>query len=785
MSLENIKITYRSLRIGFCVRNGNIQDIITASKLNTLLWGGIYNPIIPVGAPDDLADKLVNFFQVDVLVPIVDTDEIKDFIKKHEWARFPLFYHSNQIITDDSFKIGHKKVSVLDVSHIFKKLWENEFKFSSKNKSNCAFVSWKPTDSDANVFNLIFGTYPEEKFSFKYPIHYKNALRARDVKIPKDKPIQTFLGSAINPILLTEHEIKRYGNTHVIAGVYIGDSDNFDDLISFWNIRACGSYITFLPKKSIKRFLPYIKAYISKIKKSPEFKNLPVVKIRFNGKTQADYKEIQKIIKPLEDKSRILEVGSVSHMWDQANIASYNVISEVSCPCNIETKYDRPQVTIQLLDKPFVKDEKVFFDQYFAVSFKSLIGVEEYTTGLPVLPDLNEWYARQMISDPYSIRVIKNYFGHCVSIITDVNKDIIGFNPISKIEIIKKVFERASITAKKSGAGLFAERLVALMGGIMGSARIFKITGVRKFIEDTNPLHQKTKHEIENIINDNGSFKKFENEFGLKGHTPMTLNEVFETMIEKNLLQTGVEVRCPKCSIKNWINLKDINENYSCEFCYEKSKFVETVEPIEIKSDEEIKKIDGIRWYYRLGGLLSKGDKQQGALPVILTLLYLGNKLHSGFSGESIQSTALELTYKKGSVEEKAETDLIIMDLSDSMAKEDIEILIGECKTGQQITKQQIDRLITVRELLQKSGIKCHLIFAKTKGSFSTSEIGQFKKLYNNGIKPLLFTSHELEKWWNDYKDFEVGRPDFKLPYKYPFTFDEIAENSAYIYKLY
>ena len=32
-----------------------------------------------------------------------------------------------------------------------------------------------------------------------------------------------------------------------------------------------------------------------------------------------------------------------------------------------------------------------------------------------------------------------------------------------------------------------AERLIALMGGVTGSATIFKITGVRKFIEETKP----------------------------------------------------------------------------------------------------------------------------------------------------------------------------------------------------------------------------------------------------------------------------------------------------------
>lgn len=786
MILENIQVDYRSLRIGFCVRDGNIQDIITASQLNTLLWGGIYNPIIPIGAKDNLADDLVKFFQIDVLIPIIDTPEIKNFIKKYEWASFPWTHHSREIITDDSYKTGYKKVSVLDISHILKKIWDEEFKFAPNGKSNCAYVSWKSTDPDANILNLVFGNYPKEKFSFNYLTSYKKALRAKEVKIETKKSLPALLGKMISPILLTEHQIKTYGGNKRGSGIYVGDQKNFYDLINFWNIRASGSYLTFLPKKNSKRFLPYVRTYISRIRKSSELQNKPVIRVWFTGESEADRKEIQAIIKPLENKERIFGIGTMSNIWSN-DTASYNLINEASCTASIGAKYGKPTISIQLLDKPFPKREKKFLDQYFAISFRPPLGTDypEYTASLPVLPDLNEWYAREMVFDPYSLRVIKNYLGKCISIITDIDKDMIEVNPIPKIDIIKRILERASITAEKSGAGLVSERLIALMGGVMGSARVFKIRGVRKFIENTNPLHQKTKYEIEKDIYDNGSFKNFEKEFGLKGNSPLTTDDVFQTLVERNLLQAGVELRCPKCSLKTWINLKEVDATYSCEFCYEKSKFVETIEPIILKCGEEIKKIDGVRWYYRLSGLLGKDDKQQGAIPVILTFLHLGNRMHSGLSGDIIQSTALEFIYAKGSQKEKAETDLFVMDLSERMGKNDIEVLIGECKTGKPITRAQIDRLITARELIQNSGIKCHLIFVKTKGEFTASEIGHFKRLYSQGIKPILFTYHELEKWWNEYKDFEKKKTDFKLPISHPFTFSELAINSAYVYELY
>lgn len=521
MTLEDIRIEYRTLRIGFCVRNGNIDDVVSAAKLNTLLWGGIFNPIIPVGAPDELDHHLVKLFQVDVLLPIVETQEIKDFIEKYKWARFPISHYSNTIFSEDAYKRDKKVVNVLDVSQILRKLWDKDFKFLKDNNSNCALPKWKQKDIDKNVFTLIFGQYPNKKDNliFQYEDKYKKVLRAQEIKIEERKTIPSGLASKISPLIVTEYETKPYGGRRIEAGIYVGDKNDFIDLVNFWNIRASGSYITFLPKTNVKRFFPYVRVHIGQIVKPSPIDNRSVVHIWFKGETEAEYKKIQAIVKPLQTKKRILGMSSVSiHSWNGMNIVpNYNILGEATTMASINAKYGKPRIGFQLLDKPILKEqEKTFIRQYFVVSVRPSVGVEfsEYTTTLPVLPDLNEWYAREMVFDPFSLRVVKSFLGKTLGIITEVDADTIELSPIRKFDVIKKIFERAGITAEKSGAGLIAERLIALMDGITGSARIFKITGVRKFIDETNPLHQKTKWEITEKIRDNDSFKNFEKSSG-------------------------------------------------------------------------------------------------------------------------------------------------------------------------------------------------------------------------------------------------------------------------------
>ena len=151
--------------------------------------------------------------------------------------------------------------------------------------------------------------------------------------------------------------------------------------------------------------------------------------------------------------------------------------------------------------------------------------------------------------------------------------------------------------------------------------------------------------------------------------------------------------------------------------------------------------------------------------------------------GKNCYSTALDL-FDSETKNKISETDFVFLDLSQNIKKDDIEILIGECKTNQTITKKQIDGLLKIKSAIEESGIKCHLLFSKTSKNFTKGELNHFKKLVKLGINPILFTSNELEPWYNIYKNYEQKINNFKLPFKRPSTFDELACNSVYIYEL-
>src|SRR5260370_26862844 len=77
-----IWLTYRPVRIGWLVEGGNVSQLATAASWSTCLWGGRFDPIIPMDDVE-LANNLIATFGVDVLIPIAASEATSAFIAKY------------------------------------------------------------------------------------------------------------------------------------------------------------------------------------------------------------------------------------------------------------------------------------------------------------------------------------------------------------------------------------------------------------------------------------------------------------------------------------------------------------------------------------------------------------------------------------------------------------------------------------------------------------------------------------------------------------------------------
>src|SRR5712664_1165991 len=80
-SPPRIWLDYRPVRIGWVIPDRDVVRLTAAAAWNSCLWGGRFNPIIPVHDTVQ-ADQLVKTFAVDLLISIDGTESTRAFIDR-------------------------------------------------------------------------------------------------------------------------------------------------------------------------------------------------------------------------------------------------------------------------------------------------------------------------------------------------------------------------------------------------------------------------------------------------------------------------------------------------------------------------------------------------------------------------------------------------------------------------------------------------------------------------------------------------------------------------------
>jgi len=188
MSTLNLSVMYRPIKIGFLLSDGDIKTLVEIAGINTLLWGGIYNPIIPVSDKNNYTDKFIKGFSVDALCMVKYNTSLDYFFKKYKYLQLDYFLHKKSIFFDDKKSL----IAFLDSYNAIYNIWENYFKNKKENEinSNFAFVKWSKDDRLADFFAISFGYFPENiNLRENYKKAYLNGLQAKEIILNSNKTI--------------------------------------------------------------------------------------------------------------------------------------------------------------------------------------------------------------------------------------------------------------------------------------------------------------------------------------------------------------------------------------------------------------------------------------------------------------------------------------------------------------------------------------------------------------------------------------------------------------------
>lgn len=780
MATTSLSIKYRPVKIGFLVRDGNIEDLVKAAGINTLLWGGIHNPVIPISATNkDFSDQLLNLFSVDVLFAVSHTKEIDKIIKNNPFLRDPGHYAENIFYED--WETKKNILGYLDSINIVDYYWEKELKNKPKRyRSNCVLVKWEHADTCNNLFSILFGYFPT---SYNLKRDFQNAflkgLKSREANITKTGNVDSKISKSISQISATTLELDGYNGTWRGNGLYIGSENDFADLLYFWNLRASGLILEFLPKDHIARFKGFIQAHIKRLDDTPN-RNPNIedwINIYYRG---GNHKDINNIVRSFQKSKRFVFSHCDEMMWNGLKIKPAGFFfGRQRSLANIEKDNGKYSVSAALPEKKFISRERDRRDrnigsQHLAVSIEPIgeFGYPEHTLNPPFIRALNEFYSREIEFDPWSVRSEREGIGRIIN----VHDDSLSLYPISHQTLIEKIFDLAGFKIATSQPGLLAKQIIRGMreNDPLEACRVFKITGVRKLLVSPKTKNGKSIKwsEATKLIWEN-NFSKFRNLYiESRDHKQLGTNEVFNYLLKKrvfspklNLLSKIFRIKkdfkCQNCGLREKILLNFFQTKWECPFC----SYVHFM-PSNIA--EYFQSQANKYWRFVRSGLFAKENNQEGAIPVILSLLVFARILNSH---NLIYSTSLKLQGPQ-----KCEIDFCILQYKRG---DKIQLGIAECKSeGQKVNQQDVDNLKNVQDDINKLGIDCYIIFSKTADRYEADEIQLFKSLKNENRKFVILSNKELEPY---HPYWEIDETD-KLPEKYALDMMGMYRNSIFLY---
>ena len=171
------------MRTGLVIEYDSLADFARACSLNTLLWGGYHNPIIPVGPSTALANLLLACFKVDALIPVSDGEAVNHFLMRNE-TRYPRGLERGTFFQPD-WRTKKNRLIFLDAINVVDDLWETTFKYQKAGEhSECCLVHWDPEDPLHTVLGAMFGSYPNDSgLDVDYTAAFRNGLYSQDVPV--------------------------------------------------------------------------------------------------------------------------------------------------------------------------------------------------------------------------------------------------------------------------------------------------------------------------------------------------------------------------------------------------------------------------------------------------------------------------------------------------------------------------------------------------------------------------------------------------------------------------
>lgn len=715
MGSVSVNVRLRPTRFAFMVRPEDAKNLRKIFEINTCLWGGQYNPIIPFfkrvptwwerkGYQFDNATQIINGY-LDYFEPDFVVEAEKGIASGFGIDPERILQLADILPRGGQFEEKGHGQTVLD---LYRELYRKEFQFVRRHKHK--IVDVKAADRAFDDFvACIFGTFPKQQNLKYYGTAFKDAFDPEQVALDGASLSKLYKSVFYSALKMGHNSVEVDYNDHSEPTLFIMDAKEPKDWLDFWNYRAVHRNGIPIPVQWLAELSSFCKAFITR-----NFRPLPgnLNGVMIQPVSMFSRSIPEKDIETLYAKYLRVDKEGANAMqtwyppiWRQAS--EWMVRRTRPTLTASSKKFDVPVD----IEKPRVRFESLHPD------FADRFGSKNRWANVVRIKD---WSYKDRLAtvfpSDFRIQAVPR-FGLGGEFLLSTNEGLVNFPQFKEIphswdliegkEAIELWLKRDNITCRLSESGRTTQQIIQTLGGFKG-VRSLAHRGVIDLLDGmarssvTRSAHQ----------------KEFENKIKTAIKKDIWSDRILETLVERKAVELGQELKCTKCGSWGWYALNQLNAVMNCNLCLRSFDF-----PLTDPTDSKRAK-----WAYRVIGPFALRKYADGGYSAALAIRFFADMVGRPIDTEVTWSPGQELTLPGG---KKAEADFLLWYQRKQMFGTDhsTQIVFGEAKSfGKDAFKEDdVQRMKVFAERYPGS----ILVFATMKPAedLSKEEIKSIRKL--------------------------------------------------------
>ena len=658
MNNIRVDIRLRPIRFGFLVRPDDAENVLEIFRINTCLWGGMFNPIIPIFEsvpswledegfhfenPKQMINDYLDFFEPDFLVE-AEEGLAEGFGFDQERVR-----KLADMIEEPGGNYVHKYG--LSVYGLYRDLFAKVFQFVQHYGYNIIHV--QPTDPVFTSFvAAAFGSFPTQERLRYFERDYEDIFKPNRILLDAVKLSNLYQSRHLSPLEIGCEKLQTVYNAPLLPTLFILDAHESKDLVDFWNLRAIHQRIVAVPIQWIEDLSGFCRQFI-----------------RDNYRRQPNDPS-PNMVGPVLMFSRSLSEGNIEEMVNDFSFADeddiytiqrwsptiwYKLSLGVASPTRPTLAADRkvmnlpigennPEIRFDPLFPEFVSEYNLYrvanvvrlqdwSDEDYVARVRDRSDNDQIATVFPC--NYKNPFVPKFQSEPLQGEYLLPTTEGLVIFPYRENFSEL-WNLVDGTKAFNQWLTANQMPAIRSDAGSTTQQIIQTLGGLKFG--VFRLTykGVVELLNKMSNSSNKSFH-----------YRKFQGRIREAVGSEKSKDEIFETLVKRKAVELGVELKCNECSKWSWYSVNQLDYSLICNFCFKQFDF-----PIIDPTDKKHSK-----WAYRVVGPFALPEYAQGGYAAALAIRFFANVI-GGFDQAGVTwSSAQEITLNGN---KKVEADFML-----------------------------------------------------------------------------------------------------------------------------